>query len=316
MVFARNAQQLLHCLALLHDEVLLNMEKGDVCGAVFLDLTKAFDTVDHGILMSKLSSVGVSPSDLEWFTSYLSNRKERTSFENELSEALPVTFGVPQGSILGPLLFLVYINDLPSAIEHSEVSLYADDTVLYCFSKEPHLESKLNEDLYNVALWLKANKLTLNLSKTKSMLIGSNRKLANVSSLSLTIFDCDLDSVNKFKYLGIILASDFTWSDHVEYVVSKVNQRLGLLRRIKHLLSFTARLLFYNSLVLPVFDYGDLVRGDKNNVTLMNDLQVLQNKAAKIILDRPLYSSATDALVTLKWLNLEQRRFYHRCIYI
>ena len=299
------------------DEVLLNMEKGHICGAVFLDLTKAFDTVDHGILMSKLSSVGVSPSALEWFKSYLSNRKQRTSCENELSDALPVTFGVPQGNILGPLLFLVYINDLPAVIEHSEVSLYADDTVLYCFSKEPRqLESKLNEDLYNVALWLKANKLTLNLSKTKSMLIGSNRKLANVSSLSLSIFDCDLDSVKKFKYLGIILASDFTWSDHVEYVISKVNQRLGLLRRIKHLLPFTARLLFYNSLVLPVFDYGDLVWGDKNNVTLMNDLQVLQNKAAKIILDRPLYSSATDALVTLKWLNLEQRRFYHRCIYI
>ena len=113
-----------------------------------------------------------------------------------------------------------------------------------------------------------------------------------------------------------MLASDFTWSDDVDYVVSKVNQRLGLLRRIKHLLPFTAGLLFYNSLLLPVFDYGDLVWGDKNNVTLMNDLQVLQNKAAKIILDRPLYSSATDALVTLKWLNLEQRRSYHCCIYI
>ena len=99
---------------------------------------------------------------------------------------------------------------------------------------------------------LRRNKLALNLSKTKSMLIVSNRKLANVSSLSL--FNCDLDSVNKCKYLGIMLASDFTWSDHVEYVViSKVNQRLGLLRRIKHLLTFTARLLYYNSLVLPVF---------------------------------------------------------------
>ncbi|XP_078352388.1 uncharacterized protein LOC144637110 [Oculina patagonica] len=115
---------------------------------------------------------------------------------------------------------------------------------------------------------------------------------------------------------GIKLASDFTWSDHVEHVISKVNQRLGLLRRIKHLLPFTARLLFYNSLVLPIFDYADLVWGDKNNVELMNDLQVLQNKAAKIILDRPLYSSASDALVALKWLNLEQRRFYHRCIYV
>ena len=172
-------------------------KKGTFAMRVFLDLTKAFNTVDHGILMSKLSSVGVSTSVLEWFTSYLSNRKKRTSCENELSEAQPVTFGVLQGSILGPLLFLVYINKLPAVIEHSEVSLYADDTVLYCFSKEPdQLESKLNEDLYNVALWLKANKRTLNLSKTKSMLIGSIRKLVNVSSLSLSIFDCDLDSVN------------------------------------------------------------------------------------------------------------------------
>ena len=198
--------------------------------------------------MSELSSIGVSPSALEWFTSYLSNRKQRTSCdmcENELSEALPVTFGVPQGSSLSPLLFLVYINDLPAVIEHFEVSLYADDTVLYCFSKGSHqLESKLNEDLYNVVLWLKANKFTrVNLSKTKSMLIGSNRKYANVSSQSLSIFDCDLDSVNKFKYLGIMLASDFTWSDHLDHVICKVNQRLGLLRKIKHLLPFTARLL-------------------------------------------------------------------------
>ena len=110
-----------------------------------------------------------------------------------------------------------------------------------------------------------------------------------------------------------MLASDFTWSDYVEYVISKVNQRLGLLSSIKHLLPLNARKLFFNSLVLPVFDYADLVWGEK---TLMNDPQVLQNKAAKIILNRPLYSSATDAVETLKWLNLEQRRFYHPCTYV
>ena len=113
-----------------------------------------------------------------------------------------------------------------------------------------------------------------------------------------------------------MLASDFTWSDYVEYVISKVNQRLGLLSSIKHLLPLNARKLFYNSLVLPVFNYADLVWGDKNNVSLMNDQQVLQNKATKITLNRPLYSSATDAIITLKWLNLEQHIFYHRCIYV
>ena len=141
------------------DEVLLNMEKGNMCGAMFLDLTKAFDTVDHGILLTKLLSMGVSSNGLEWFRSYLSNRWQQTSCGpcgNELSEPLPVTLGVPQESILGPLLFLIYINQLPGAVSHSQVSLYADDTVLYCFSKDPHqLEKMLNEDLSNVAVWLK-----------------------------------------------------------------------------------------------------------------------------------------------------------------
>ena len=132
------------------------------------------------------------------------------------------------------------------------------------------------------------------------MLIGSHKKLANISSMSVSIFDCDIDSVNTFKYLGIILATDFTWSDHVEHVITKVNQRLSLLRRIKYFLPLTARLLFYNNLILLIlFDYADVVWGDKNNVSIMNDLQVLQNKAAKIILDMPFHSSVTSALATL-----------------
>jgi hypothetical protein len=293
------------------------MEQGNLCGAVFLDLTKAFDTVDHCILLSKLSAIGVSPSSIKWFESYLSNRKQRTSCGNELSDALPVTVGVPQGSILGPLLFVVYINNLPDAVINSEVTLYADDTVLYYFSKDPRLlEDKLNEDLLRVAHWLRENKLTLNLDKTKSMIIGSNRKLGNVSSLSLSIFDTDINTVSSFKYLGVMLSTNFTWTDHIEYISSKINKNLGLLRRIKHLLPHQARLLFYNSLVLPIFDYVDLVCGDKDNLVLMGELQVLQNKAAKIISDRPLYSSATDALSALKWLDLHRGRNFHRCIHI
>ena len=146
--------------------------------------------------------------------------------------------------------------------------------------------------------------------KTKCMLIGSNKKLQRKIALTVSIFDHCLNNVTCFKYLGILISSDFSWTNHVEYMAGKVNQRLGLLRRIKHLLPFKACILFYKSLVMPLFEYADLVWGDKHNVTLMSSLQVLQNKAAKIILDQPLYSSASDALTTLKWLTLEKRRFH------
>ena len=172
----------------------------------------------------------------------------------------------------------------------------------------------INHDLLAVAKWLNDHKLTLNLEKTKCMLIGSNRRLERKMALTVSILEHNVNNVNNFKYLGIFISSDFTWTNHVEYIAGKINQRLGLLNRIKHLLPFSARLLFYNSLVMPLVDYADLVWGDKHNVTLMSSLQVLQNKAAKIILDRPLYSSATHAPATLK--GIRKTRFQRRCIYV
>ena len=213
------------------DEVLLNMEQGR---AMFLDLTKAFDMVDHQILLSKLLAYGLSGNSHQWFRSYITDRKQRTSFVNEMSNELPVTHGVPQGSILGPLLFVIYINDLPSILEYCCSSLYADDTVIYCYgSSSQELRDKLNRNLLAVAQWLN-DQLTLNLEKTKCMLVGSNRKLESKMALTVSIFDHNVNNVNSFKYLGIFISSDFTWTKHVEYIAGKINQGLGLLNRIKH----------------------------------------------------------------------------------
>ena len=148
------------------------------------------------------------------------------------------------------------------------------------------------------------------------MLFGSRRKTAKVSAISIHVHTKMVERVNEYKYLGVVFSSNLTWSSHIEKQLAKINKRLGLLRRIKHLLPKFARLLYFNSLVLSLFDYGDVVWGDKDNVTLMQSLQTLHNKAAKIILDLPLQSSASQARKDLSWLELTERRRYHRCLFV
>jgi hypothetical protein len=295
------------------DKILSNMDNGYLTGAVFIDLSKAFDTVDHELLVNKLRSLGMDDICVQWFISYLGNRSQVTSVASTLSSSAAVTVGVPQGSILGPLLFLIYVNDLVKCPLQSEIVLYADDTVLYCSGKNVHeLELQLNDDLSVVSHWFNRNLLTINTSKCKFMVFGSTRKLNNIETVDIYINRSTLDRTDKFKYLGIIFNQSLTWHDHVDYLVKKINQRIGLMKRVKHLLPISARITLYNSLIAPLFDYGDIVWGDKNNEVLMSYLQTLQNKAAKIILNKPFYSSASEALNTLGFKILSCRRKVNR----
>ena len=220
--------------------------------------------MDHTILLRKLKSVGLADSSTEWFQYYLSNRYQLTAVGSNASEKLPITIGVSQGSILGPLLFSIYINDLPDSLENCTVSVYADDTIIYYSSPSAaELEQNLNTDLRNIAEWLHANRLTLNVKKSKSMLIGSPRKLCNPSftALNLKVANSNLDGVSNFKHLRASINRTMTWHDHVERISKQINRLLGLLRRIKHVLPYQTRLSFYHSLVLPLFDYADIIWG-------------------------------------------------------
>ena len=154
---------------------------------------------------------------------------------------------------------------------------------------------KLNSDLKHLCKWFN-DTLTLNVSKCKFVIYGSSLKVGKFDNVSITVNDSILDIIDSFKYLGVTIQQNLTWSEHIDNISKKFNQRLGLIRRITFLLLIQARLTLYSSLVLPLFDYSDIVWGDKNISTLMKDLQVLQHNAARLILDLPRHSSATEAL--------------------
>ena len=161
---------------------LTNMDKGLINGVVFLDLKKAFDTVDHNILLSKLERCGVRGTALKWFQSYLYGRKQICRINNTESSKTNIHCGVPQGSNLGPLLFLIYINDLPHCLQTTTASMFADDTNLSCTGRtSADIEYKINKDLDNIRKWIICNKLTLNLKKTEFMIIGSKPRLDTIS---------------------------------------------------------------------------------------------------------------------------------------
>ena len=206
---------------------------------------------------------------------------------------------------------------MPNIVKHCKIILYADDTLLYYSSNSvKDIELCVNEDLHSICKWLDENLLTLNCAKSKFLLFGGNRRLKTFTNISIYVNDQQLAREQTFKYLGITFSENLTWSDHISNVSIKINQRIGLLRRVKVFIPLKARLTIYNSLILPLFDYADIIWGDKNNTTLMHQLQILQNKAANTILDAPYLSSCTEALSNLHWHPLTHRRYLHRMLTI
>ena len=175
----------------LHDKILKGFDKGLMTGMILVDLQKAFDTIDHDILLKKLSAIGFSNHTIGWFKSYLSNRLFRVNLENCYSDPSNITCGVPQGSILGPLLFLIYVNDMPQAVK-SNLFLCADDSCLVFQEKDAiEIEKQLNEDFTNICEWFVDNRLSIHFGedKTKSILFASIRKIKRVLKLKIKRLD-------------------------------------------------------------------------------------------------------------------------------
>ena len=290
-----------------------NIDDGLLNLVIFLDLKKAFDTVDHAVLLKKLELYGIKGLALSWFKSYLTDRQQKCSINGNLSQSCYMTHGVPQGSTLGPLLFLLYINDLPNCLQHSSARMYADDTNLTITTNTITKASETaNEDLENVKQWLLANKLSLNLTKTEYMIIASNYKLNNLgTNQAIHIDNIPVKRVYTTKALGVHIDDQLIWSNHVEYAAKKISSALGGLRRARSYVPSDTLISIYHALIQPLFDYCDVVWGNINK-GLNERLQKLQNRAARIITRSNYDVRSVDILKQLKWDNLSQRRFEHK----
>ena len=236
------------------EQITSNIDEQKCTIGVFIDLKKAFDTIDHKILLKKLYVYGIRGAALQWLDSYLANRKQYVNVNDVDSDMLNVKCGVPQGSILGPTLFILYINDLYKVSKLLNFILFADDTNIFISGKNiDTLCNVLSNELQHLDTWFKVNKLSLNVSKTNFMVFGKTSGTS--SSRTVTINGTELIEVESTKFLGVFIDNKLKWDKQIKHVQSKISKSISILFRVKDLLDTSALLTLYNSLVLPYLTY-------------------------------------------------------------
>ena len=225
---------------------------------LYLDLSKAFDSLCHKFLFSKLQHYGICDVAINLMKSYLENRKQYVQFDTCISDMKSICKGVPQGSLLGPLLFLIYINNLPNSSKLFNFLMYADDTSLFCCLEDITFDNKevvLNNELQHVHSWLRANRLTLNVpKKTKYMLFHKN-KSNDIGELNLRICNDAIQSVNEFNFLGLYINSKLNWDTHTNFIGKRISRAVGVIKKMQLVFLKSVLITIYNALILPHINY-------------------------------------------------------------
>ena len=251
------------------------------CG-IFIDLKKAFDTVNHSLLLKKLDHYGIRGNVNNWFQSYLSQREQFVTINGYKSVSLPVTCGVPQGSVLGPLLFLLYINDLPNTSNLLKFHLFADDTNIYFSSKNlDAIQQTLNNELQAVSDWMNCNRLALNIKKTNFILFHSKQHKP-YQPFNIKINDINIEQVFSLKYLGIIFDSNLTWKSHINNLCLKLSKTVGILSKVRYFVNIDILVMLYYSLIYPFLIYGVQIWG-LTYPTYLKPISIIQKKTVRII---------------------------------
>ena len=244
-----------HALIQLYDKISSALDDKKVTLGLFIDLSKAFDTVNHEILLDKLEHYGVRGIALQWFKSYLSGRKQFVQYNSYNSSLLQITCRVPQGSILGPLLFLVYINDLCSVSKVLEMILFADDTnIFYSHTDASYLMEVVNLELKKITCWFYTNKLSINVKKS-NFIIFRPRQNRQTLDLAFNISNYSIDRVKETTFLGVILDEHLTWKSHIHNVARKVSKAVGIIYKSSFCLDDSSLQILYFSLIFPYLFY-------------------------------------------------------------
>jgi hypothetical protein len=293
------------------DDIIDNICDDLYTGTVFLDIQKCFDTINHDILFQKLNHYGISKSPLSWFRSYLTNRKQLVRCHNTLSSVKDINIGVPQGTVLGPILFLIYINDLPQNINLAKCNIYADDTAIYSASNSiSDLNLNLQVCLDDAVKWYNYNRLSINSSKSMSMLFTTKNN-NDGNALHFKIGNDTLPQVDKTDYLGLRIDQNLLYDQHILKMCTSINLRLSKFRRLRSVMSFDTARKVIETTIQPLFDYAITLWGFSSNKNI-NKIQRLQHQAARIIFQNFDYvnTRGEDLLTKLKWQNILERRNY------
>jgi len=270
-------------IAHLMDTITSSLQENYVTCVLYLDLKKAFDTVSLDLLLNKLHFIGIRGKLHQILTSYLTNRKQRTLIKSYTSEEAKVEMGVPQGSILGPLLFIIYINDISNISNQADFYLFADDTAIAIKAHRLlELQNKLHAVLPMVTKWLQSNRLSLNVPKTHYHIFSRT----SVTDLEIIINNSQITRKESVKYLGVIVDENLKWQNHINNIASIISRNIGVMGRAKFYISSQHLLLLYNILILPYLNYCAAVWGS-NYPTRIDKLVKLQKRAIIIIDKKP-----------------------------
>ena len=303
-----------HALTDLTEAIRKALDEGSFAVGVFIDLQKAFDTVDHEILLSKLNHYGVRGTANEWFRSYLTNRRQFANVNGIDSSLRIMKHGLPQGSVLGPLLFLIYINDLYSSVKHSTARHFADDTCLLAIHKSlKRIKKMLNQDLKSLNLWLKANKISLNASKTEILIFRHRNKPLNYD-LKIKLDGKRLYPSKYVKYLGILIDSQLSWSYHVKSLVPKLSRANGMLAKIRHYVTKESLRSIYFAIFGSIMNYGAHVWGQDRTQNVKRIMK-LQDKSVRLINFAGYHEPTSKLYANSKILKFEDQiklnNFFH-----